>query len=157
MDATMVTIHAINADKPIHITASADDNNINPITIAEDDTQKTIPMSDDIIIHKGYSPFICEETGTWFEYDNKLKAFVDTGVIARGDLDPKWTTQIQQNTDNIKTLDETKISEEVDPTVPEWAKSSTKPGYNASEIGAVDVNNTIGMSEIDRLFNVVFG
>ena len=114
MDATMVTIHAINADKPIHITASADDNNVNPITIAEDETQKTIPMSDDIIIHKGYSPFICEETGTWFEYDNKLKAFVDTGVIA-------------------------------------------KPGYDASEIGAVDVNNTMGMSEIDRLFNVVFG
>ena len=30
----------------------------------------------------GHSPYINDETGTWFEYDDKLKKYIDTEVIA---------------------------------------------------------------------------
>lgn len=46
---------------------------------------------------------------------------------------------------------------EDDPTVPVWAKQATKPTYNANEVGAVDVNNKITLSQIDAYFNAVFG
>ena len=35
-----------------------------------------------VVIKKGYSPYINEETGTWFEYDHSVGGFVDTGVVA---------------------------------------------------------------------------
>jgi len=46
---------------------------------------------------------------------------------------------------------------EDDPTVPEWAKSLTKPAYTAEEVGAVDADNELGFAEIDRMFAAVFG
>ena len=46
---------------------------------------------------------------------------------------------------------------EIDPTVPEWAKSETKPTYTADEVEAVDRNNETDFAEIDRMFNAVFG
>lgn len=47
--------------------------------------------------------------------------------------------------------------DEIDPTVPEWAKSETKPTYTADEVEAVDRNNETDFAEIDRMFNAVFG
>ena len=46
---------------------------------------------------------------------------------------------------------------EDDPTVPEWAKSLTKPAYTAEEVGAVDADNELTFAEIDRMFAAVFG
>lgn len=46
---------------------------------------------------------------------------------------------------------------EEDPTVPEWAKNDTKPAYSPSEIGAVNVNNTVSLKDIDEMFKQVFG
>lgn len=46
---------------------------------------------------------------------------------------------------------------EDDPTVPDWAKSLTKPAYTADEVGAVDVDNELALAEIDRMFAAVFG
>ena len=40
------------------------------------------------IIRKGYSPYISDETGTWFEYDDELKTYVDTHVPASGEITP---------------------------------------------------------------------
>lgn len=34
------------------------------------------------VIKKGYSPYIDDVTGTWWEYDDAARAFVDTGVFA---------------------------------------------------------------------------
>lgn len=31
------------------------------------------------VIHKGYSPYIDETTGTWWEWDDTAKEWVDTG------------------------------------------------------------------------------
>ncbi|MBO7695426.1 MAG: hypothetical protein J6T10_22605 [Methanobrevibacter sp.] len=47
--------------------------------------------------------------------------------------------------------------EEIDPTVPGWAKNDTKPSYVYSEVGAVGEENELNLTEIDRLFNAVFG
>lgn len=46
---------------------------------------------------------------------------------------------------------------EKDPTVPEWAKSEYKPKYEAHEIEAVGVNDTLSFETIDNLFSAVFG
>lgn len=45
---------------------------------------------------------------------------------------------------------------EVDPTVPTWAKQDNKPNYNASEVGAVSLNDTLSLNEIDSIFNAIF-
>ena len=49
------------------------------------------------------------------------------------------------------------ITEEVDPTVHEWAKESTKPYYTPQEVGAVDVDDELSFAAIDAMFAAVFG
>lgn len=44
--------------------------------------------------------------------------------------------QIQQNKEDIETLNNEKLSAETDPTVPNWAKQPMKPPYTAAEVGA---------------------
>lgn len=154
MDKIDVRVTAINADEPISITVEPEGQLHESIIIETDDGQKAIPMYDEILIHKGYSPFICDETDTWFEYDNKLKQFVDTGVPARADLKQSVLDQINKNTDDIKELNE---KEEIDPTVPAWAKTNNKPNYQADEVGAVDENNFVTQSQIDLMFLRIFG
>lgn len=57
----------------------------------------------------------------------------------------------------IKVNTETYDLDEIDPTVPQWAKTPSKPNYTAEEVGAVDVDNELAYAEIDRMFNAVFG
>jgi hypothetical protein len=45
---------------------------------------------------------------------------------------------------------------EIDPTVPSWAKEQTKPKYTADEVGAVDSECALTYAEIDELFNSIF-
>lgn len=47
--------------------------------------------------------------------------------------------------------------DEIDPTVPAWAKEPDKPEYDADEIGAVSENNIVTRSEIDLMFLKIFG
>lgn len=47
--------------------------------------------------------------------------------------------------------------DEIDPTVPSWAKESSKPTYNYQDTGAVGGENQVHYDEIDRMFNAVFG
>ncbi len=42
--------------------------------------------------------------------------------------------------------------EETDPTVPEWAKSPTKPQYTADELNALSKEDAITLTEIDEIF-----
>lgn len=42
--------------------------------------------------------------------------------------------------------------EEIDPTVPDWSKASTKPTYTAEEVGAVGSDNAIPLEELALLF-----
>ena len=60
---------------------------------------------------------------------------------------------------NLPSLDGRKIIgniKELDPTVPNWAKQESKPTYTASEVGAVDDENALSLSEIDEIFNGLF-
>jgi hypothetical protein len=49
-----------------------------------------------------------------------------------------------------KSNSEEYITEEKDPTVPAWAKASTKPNYTANEVGAVPVTRTINGESLDK-------
>lgn len=42
---------------------------------------------------------------------------------------------------------------EIDPTVPDWAKKSTKPDYNPEEIGAINADSSIPLSDLALLFD----
>ena len=46
---------------------------------------------------------------------------------------------------------------EEDPTVPDWAKQENKPSYEASEVNAVNRDDSISYAELDELFKQVFG
>lgn len=46
---------------------------------------------------------------------------------------------------------------EIDPTVPEWSKESTKPTYTYDETGSVGGENQISFERIDAAFAAVFG
>lgn len=71
-------------DNTSNIALTTEDTNMQVAELALDAAMITVPMSSEIIIKRGYSPYINENTGTWFEYNNKYKTFIDTGVIARG-------------------------------------------------------------------------
>lgn len=45
------------------------------------------------------------------------------------------------------------VVEETDPTVPSWAKQSTKPSYTASEVGALPANTQLFSGDYDDLSN----
>lgn len=71
------------SDNYVELNVASEDANLEIVNSKEESSIQTIPVTDDIIIKKGYSPFI-GESGTWFEYDNKRHVFYDTGIIARG-------------------------------------------------------------------------
>ena len=62
---------------------------------------------------------IIGENSNWWLWDFDLGKYVDSGKPSRG-----------ENADSS-------IAEEVDPTVPAWAKEPTKPTYTAAEVGAI--------------------
>lgn len=46
--------------------------------------------------------------------------------------------------------------DEIDPTVPGWAKTENKPGYTPDEIGALPEDAEMSFSDVENLFNMVF-
>lgn len=61
--------------------------------------------------------------------------------------------------DNLPTLNGQTIignMNEIDPTVPAWAKEPKKPAYTPDEIGAVNENDVLTLAEIDAMFQNVF-
>ena len=46
--------------------------------------------------------------------------------------------------------------DEEDPTVPDWAKESTKPQYNPEEIGAINENDNIGFAGVKAIWDSIF-
>lgn len=67
------------------------------------------------------------ENGNWFIYDMSQGKYVDTGVKA-----------------------EIGVVEEIDPTVPAWAKEPTKPPYTADEVGAYSKEEINGFNFVIR-------
>lgn len=46
--------------------------------------------------------------------------------------------------------------DEIDPTVPSWAKEETKPEYTAEEVGAIDEDASISLTDIKSIWDSVF-
>ena len=81
---------------------------------------------------------------------------VNGGVVARN----IGGTRDYEMLENLPSINNTTLIgnyDEIDPTVPSWAKNETKPEYTYSEVGAVGGENQVHYEEIDRMFNAVFG
>ena len=71
----------------------------------------------------------------------------------------KYTSDNYENLKNLPSLNGKKIignMQEIDPTVPNWAKQESKPSYTASEVGAVSDENALSLNEIDEIFSGLF-
>lgn len=79
------------------------------------------------------------KNGTWEAIDVD-KNYVDNKLSTKADLIHKHEksdiTDFPTNVSSF-TNDAGYITSETDPTVPSWAKESSKPTYNASEVGAI--------------------
>ena len=100
-------------------------------------------------------PYPNAETGTWWVWNAESGAYEDTGIsygtgdsgggvtdheklTGRDKADQHPMSAITGLEDALagKQPTGTYLTEETDPTVPDWAKEPTKPGYTASEVGA---------------------
>lgn len=91
---------------------------------------------------------------------------IEGDLEAEGDLDgdveiPRaYVEKDYEQLDNKPSINGTELIgnyDEIDPTVPEWAKESTKPAYTYEDTGSVGGENQVRYDEIDRMFNAVFG
>lgn len=85
-----MNIQIVSNDKPSTVNAISLDTPTPIVGVSEDNFYDMVRMSTEIIIKKGYSPFINEETGTWFEYDDDKHGFVDTGVVVNNMSELVW-------------------------------------------------------------------
>ena len=111
------------------------------------DAAEAAERAENAVLH----PPIIGENGNWWLWSFTDNVYVDSGTSALGsDADvtadnikaalgftpanesavPTKTSQLTNDSDFITEYTET------DPTVPAWAKSSTKPSYTAAEVGA---------------------
>jgi hypothetical protein len=77
---------------------------------------------------------------TTTETDSLLALKVDK-VDGKGLSTNDYTTAEKNKLSGIEAGAQKNVAE-TDPTVPAWAKASTKPGYTASEVGAADADDT---------------
>lgn len=43
--------------------------------------------------------------------------------------------------------------DEEDPTVPDWAKQPTKPGYSAEDVGAIPADSALGEADLEHMWD----
>lgn len=61
--------------------------------------------------------------------------------------------------ENLPSINGTELKgnyNELDPTVPEWAKEDSKPKYTADDVGALDIRNEISFADIKELWDSIF-
>lgn len=78
----------------------------------------------------------------------KLGEFIDTGG-----------TKDYRKLINKPTINGTELVEnydEIDPTVPDWAKADKKPNYTSDEVGAVNRNDEMALQTIYNIWNQYF-
>ena len=88
----------------------------------------------------------------WYVWDTEQNEFVDTGVIAIGQGVVAGGTTGQFLKKKSNTDYDTEWGEELDPTVPAWAKAAQKPSYTAVEVGALP-DDTFIPSKVSDLDN----
>lgn len=105
----------------------------------------------------GLIPAIVQGTGNSTAVTMSQKAITD---LIKGGALGSVSENDYEKLENLPTLDGREIIgeiKELDPTVPEWAKNETKPTYEASEVGAVSVNNRITADYVNSYFDFLLG
>ena len=70
-----------------------------PVKVTGADGSVHISPGSAVII--GKSPYINDETNTWFEYDDKTGKYVDTGVLAGGDIFTEVSDEFYITDENV--------------------------------------------------------
>lgn len=83
-------------------------------------------------------------------YATGFKGYLDWSYVSNRPTIPTQTSQLTNNSGFITGADVP--SNEADPTVPSWAKASSKPSYTASEVGALP-DTTVIPSATSQLTN----
>lgn len=92
---------------------------------------------------------ITEDIDVHIENENDISADVDEAIVTQvgGNDYEKLRNKPQLNGETIIGN-----MNEIDPTVPSWAKNDTKPDYTADEVGAVDEDAAISLEYLASLF-----
>ena len=111
-------------------------------------------------------PYPNEKTGTWWVWNAEAEAYQDTGISCGGfgdgtndhsklkNRDAAGQHPMSAITGLVQALEGKQpvgsyITEESDPTVPEWAKQPQKPAYTAQEVGALPATTHIPSTAAD--------
>lgn len=76
-------------------------------------------------------------------YDQKLKEYINWDSAYQKPEDGIPLEDLEASVQQSLANADTALQSETDPTVPAWAKESTKPSYTAAEVGAVPTTRTI--------------
>lgn len=93
--------------------------------------------------------------------DVSLENLSEINCDLSGEVNPlNGGTNNYELLENLPNINGTKLIgnyDEIDPTVPEWAKNNVKPKYTPDEIGAIDIRNEISFTDIKSIWDNVFG
>lgn len=78
-----------------------------------------------------------------------------TGAEVQDDLNKIEGARIEGGTITIDGVSITPVTTETDPTVPDWAKTPTKPEYTAEEVGALPEDTTLAELPTDASHRTV--
>lgn len=81
-------------------------------------------------------------------YDKKLKEYINWDSAYQKPEDGIPFEDLEASVQQSLNKADTALQAETDPTVPAWAKESTKPSYTASEVGAVPTTRTVNGKEL---------
>lgn len=84
--------------------------------------------------------------------DENIEMELGDGIIIGGTSD-------YRKLKNKPTINGTELYDnynEIDPTVPGWAKEKNKPTYTAYEVGAVDADDEMSFTQIKNIWDYAF-
>lgn len=81
--------------------------------------------------------------------DNEIDADFESGIPGKGGTDDYRKLKNKPSINGTELYDN---YDEVDPTVPLWAKKENKPDYTPDEVGV----NAISFAEIDAMFEKIW-
>lgn len=110
-------------------------------------------MTFDVVIEENLDMDIGNDTG------------IDLSVEKEEDLNLSISEEVVEGTEDYRilknkpTINGERLVDnynEIDPTVPGWAKDSFKPRYTADEVGAIDSDSELSFSDIKAVWDSVF-
>lgn len=103
-DDTFIELNIASNDEPSLIELEDDSENFFEVDSIENSMQEDVDMTSEIIYRKGYSPYINENDGFWWVWDEEEQIYVNSGVPATSttgsipiipikDIDKYWFTK----------------------------------------------------------------